>query len=56
MWGVICPPEENADLPDFTPESAHLLLQGIYGYYLHHNYGLHLGRGIAGDTIWKSCW
>ena len=26
-------PEENADLPDFTPEHAHLLLRGFYGDY-----------------------
>ena len=24
------PPEENANLPDFTPERAHLLLRGVY--------------------------
>ena len=27
------PPKENVDLPDFTPESEHLLLQGLYGDY-----------------------
>ena len=31
VGGEVTPPEENADLPDFTPESAHQLLQGVYG-------------------------
>ena len=33
------PPEENADLPDFTPEHAHLLLQEIFGELPHYNNG-----------------
>ena len=31
VGGGVPPPEENADHPDFTPERAHLLLQGVYG-------------------------
>ena len=45
------PLEENADLPDFTPERAHLLLQGVYGDYPHHNNGLHLDGRVADDAI-----
>ena len=31
MWGGgLTPPEENAGLPDFTPEYVHLLLQEVY--------------------------
>ena len=36
LGGGVPPPEENTDLPGFTPERAHLLLQGVYGDYLHH--------------------
>ena len=50
------PPEENADLWEFTPKRAHLLLQGFYGDFLHHNYESQLHRGIADDALWKSCW
>ena len=45
------PPEENANLPDFTPESAHLLFRGVYGDYPHPNNGLYLDGGIADDDI-----
>ena len=45
------PPEENADLPDFAPESALLFLQGVYGDYPHHNDGLHLDGGVANNSI-----
>ena len=32
------PPQEKcANLPDFTPERAHLLLEGVYGEFPHHN-------------------
>ena len=56
-WGGTCPhPEENADLPEFTPERAHLLLQRVYGDFLHHNDGLHLDRGIADNALWQRCW
>ena len=50
------PPEENADLLGFTPECAHLLLQGVYGDFPHHNDGSHLDGGIADDAVWQRCW
>ena len=50
------PPEENADLPDFTPESAHLLLQGVYGDYPHQNGALHLKGGVVYDALLKLHW
>ena len=46
------PPEENADLPYFTPECGHLLLQGVYGDILHHNNWSHLDGGVADEAIW----
>ena len=52
----VTPPEENTDLPDFTPESVHLLLRGFYGDYLHHNDGSHLYGGVADNTILYPCW
>ena len=56
-WGGNSTPlEENADLPGFAPESAHLLLQGVYGDFLHHNDGLHLDGGISEDAAWQRCW
>ena len=40
LWeGHVPPPEENADLLGFHPERAHLLLQEVYGDFLHHNDG-----------------
>ena len=49
MWGGdMPPPEENADLPGFTPERVHLLMQGVYGGFPHHNEELHLDRGNCG--------
>ena len=51
VGGDGAPLEENADHPDFTPERAHLLLQGVYGYFLHHNNGSHLDRGVTDNTI-----
>ena len=45
-------PEENADLPGFTPERVHLLLQGFYGDFLHHNDKAHLDRGIVDNAEW----
>ena len=57
VWGGgVTPPEENKDLPDFTPERAHLLLQGVYGYYLHPNNWSHLDRGVMDNTICQHCW
>ena len=49
-------PEENVDLPGFTPERAHLFLQGVYGDFPHHNDESHLDRGIADDAVWQRCW
>ena len=37
VGGGATPPEENTDIPGFTSERAHLLLQGVYGDFLHHN-------------------
>ena len=45
------PPEENADLQGFTPESAHLLFQEVYGDLPHHNDGSLLGGGIMNDAV-----
>ena len=49
-------PEKNADLPEFSPESAHLLLQGVYGDFPHHNNESHMDRGITEDAAWQHCW
>ena len=56
VGGDVTPPMENADLLGFTPERAHRLLQGVYGYFPHHNYGSHLYRGIVDDALWQCCW
>ena len=32
--GSFLPPEENMDLPDFTPECVHVLLREVYGHSL----------------------
>ena len=50
------PPEENADLNDFTPERAHLLLRGVYVDYPHNNDGSHLDRGVPDNAICHRCW
>ena len=51
-WGETCPPTEvNADLPEFTPERAHMLLQEVYGNFQHHNNGEHLVEIIMDDTV-----
>ena len=50
------PPEKNADLPDITPERAHLLLREVNGDYPHHNDESHLDGGVADDNIWQSYW
>ena len=39
------PPEENADLPGFHAERAHLFLQGVYGDFPHHNKRVAPGQG-----------
>ena len=56
MGGGATYPEENTDLPGFHPKCAHLLLQGVYGVFLHHNVGTHLDGGIMDDAIWKHLW
>ena len=50
MGGDMSPMEENADLPEFTFKSTHLLLQGVYGNYLHHNDGSHLYGGVMDNA------
>ena len=56
-WGgTPPPPEENADLLGFTPERAHLLLQGVYGDFPHHNNGSHLDEGIVDNAAWQCRW
>ena len=47
---------ENADLPGFHPECAHLLLQAVYLYFPHHNDGSHLDGGIADNDVWQHYW
>ena len=56
VGGDVPPLEENADLRDFTPERAHLLLREIYRDFPHHNDGSHLDRGVANNAIWQRCW
>ena len=56
MGGDVPPPEENAYLPDFTPERVYLLLKGVCGDFLHHNNGSHLDMGVADDAIWQRRW
>ena len=54
--GDVPPPEDNADLRDFTPDRAHLLLQEVYGDFPHQNDGLNLDEGVADDAIWNPRW
>ena len=56
VGGDAPPPEENSDLLGFTPESAHLLLQEVYGDFLHHNNGAHLDRVIMDKSVWQRRW
>ena len=56
VGGDATPPEENSDLPGFTPERAHLLLQGAYGDFPHHNDGSHLDGGISDNAAWQCRW
>ena len=53
---ALYPSEENADLPNFSPECAHLFFREVYGYSPHHNNGSHLDGGVTDDTIWQCCW
>ena len=54
--GGLLPQEENTDIPDFTPERAHLLLREVYGDLPHHNNRSHLNGGVTDDALWQSCW
>ena len=56
MGRDLYPPEENKDLPDFTPERAHMLLWEVYGYFPYNNYGSHLDAGVTDDAIWQCRW
>ena len=56
VGGALPPPEKNADLPDFTPERAHLLLREVYGDFPHHNDGSHLDGGVTDNAIWERPW
>ena len=56
VGGNVPPPEENADLPGFQPESAHLLLQGVYRDFPHHNDRAHLDRGIMDNAVCQPRW
>ena len=56
MWGGLPPLEKKVDLPDFTPERAHVLLPEFYGDFPHHNNGSHLDRGIVYDALWQRRW
>ena len=56
MGGDATPPEENSDLPGFTPESVHLLLQEVYGDFPHHNNESYLDVVIKDDAVWQSHW
>ena len=49
------PLEENADLPDFTPKRAHLLLRGLYVEFVHHNERSHMD-GETDDDLWQRRW
>ena len=51
MGRNVPPPEENADLPGFTLERAHLLLQGVYGDFPHHKNRSHLEGGVLDDDL-----
>ena len=55
-WGGRAPPGENADLTGFTPECAHLLLQGVYGDFLHHNDRSHLDGRIVDNSVCQCRW
>ena len=56
--GGFAPPsmEEGADLQDFTPARANMLLQEVYGDSPHHKYGMYLIGGVPDTTIWQSHW
>ena len=51
MGGDVSSPKENADLPGFHPERAHLLFQEVYGDFPHQNNGAHMGGGIKDGAV-----
>ena len=55
-YGVNAPQEKGEYLLYFTLEFAQLLLQEIYGDFLHHNDGLHLDGVVSEDTFWHWSW
>ena len=56
VGGDATPPEEKEDLLGLHPERAHLLLQGVYGEFLHHNDGSRLDGIIVDDAAWQRFW
>ena len=56
MGGDATALEGNADLLGFTPERVHLLLQEVYGDFLHHNDWSHLDRVIVDNAAWQRRW
>ena len=51
VGGGRAPTGGNADLPDFTHEHAHLLFQGLYGYFPHRNNGSHMDGGVLDEAV-----
>ena len=58
VGGQPCAPslEDGADLPEFSPSRAHLLLEGFYGDHLHHNVMAYLDGFILYNAMWKRSW
>ena len=46
----------NSDAPDYVASSADMLLQDIYGDYVHANSGTQLDGGIEDDKLWQRRW
>ena len=49
-------PDVGADLPDYTPSEADLLLDYAYCDHVHDNPGTHLTGDFADDTLWQTYW
>ena len=49
-------PLKNVDLPGFSMEHTHLLLQGVYGDFPHHNDGSHLDGVVLYNGVCQSRW
>ena len=43
-------------MPEFAPELAHLLLQGVYGDFLHHEYRSNLDGLVLDNAVWERHW